>query len=273
MGEQSAHLTLKLDTAEPVELADFVGAFTSLANEFERHISAKYPGAKVDPQIFIKEVRSGCIEADMVAGLMATAGSVMPLMDQALILEDFVKRWGHRLRALITNDVPNGELESAPELNDFLKAVQSISRDPLASHNLEAAVFEDGRRSVKAAFKFTAPEARTAEQNIGDRKKVLAKPSTEPKRRVLMVFTRTDIHDATLNKRSGERVRVADISDREYPVMYASEMAEREIREVIREADENAYKRGFVVDIMIQKIGNSIAAYAVTAFHSVIDLS
>jgi len=39
MGEQSAFLTLKIDTEQPVELRDFVGAFTSLGNEFERPLT------------------------------------------------------------------------------------------------------------------------------------------------------------------------------------------------------------------------------------------
>lgn len=272
MGETSAHLTLKLDTAEPVELGDFVGAFTSLSSEFERFILMRYPGAKVDPQIFVKEVRAGCIEADIISGMVMLAGHAVQHMDQVLILEDFVKRWGKRLKALISNKVPPGQLEAPSELNDFLKAAQSIASDPLASHRLEAAVFEDGKRKIKAAFKFSAAEARTVEQNIEDRKKLLAKPSAAPHPRVLMVFTRTDVHDARVNKRSGERVRISEIAERDFPVMFSSELAEQEIREQIREADENVYKRGFVVDVMVQMVGDAIAAYAVTNFHNVIDL-
>lgn len=272
MGEQSAHLTLKLDTAEPIELGDFVGAFTSLANEFERFVGAKYPGIKVDPQIYVKEVRSGCVEADMVTGLVFLAGSAIQHMDQILILEDFVKRWGSRMKSLISNEVPEGQLETASELNDFLKAAQSISSDPVASHRLEAAIFEDKTKKIKAAFTFSAAEARTVEQNVEDRRKALTKPSSSPRHRVLMIFTRTDVHDAAVNKRSGERVRIGEISDKDLPIMYASEAAEREIREQIRDADENVYKRGFVVDVMIQMVGDVTAAYAVTAFHSVINL-
>ncbi len=43
MGEQSAFLTLKIDTEQPVELRDFVGAFTSLGNEFERPSPGEKP--------------------------------------------------------------------------------------------------------------------------------------------------------------------------------------------------------------------------------------
>jgi len=65
MGEQSALLTLKIDTDEPVELRDFVGAFTSLANECERYVDTNDDNVKTDPKMYVREVRSGCIEADL----------------------------------------------------------------------------------------------------------------------------------------------------------------------------------------------------------------
>jgi len=272
MGEQPAHLTLKLDTAEPIELGDFVGAFTSIANEFERYVADTYPGAKADPTVYVKEVRSGCIEADIVTGLAIAAATTLQHMDQIMILEDFVKRWGSRLTALITNKIPDGELQSVAQLNDFFRATESIASDPVASHRLEAAVFEDKQRKVRAAFRFTAAEARTAQQNIDDRKRQLAKPDVDPARRVLMVYTRTDVHDAAINKKSGERAIIRDISPKDHAVMYASEMVEQEVRALIREADENVYKKGFVVDVVAQMTGERVLAYAVTAVHSVIDL-
>ena len=272
MAAQPAHLTLKLDTAEPVELEDFVGAFTSLANEFQRYVADKFPGAKSDPRIYIKEVRSGCIEADMITGLAAGVSLAMTSMDQILILEDFVKRWGRRLTHLIRNDTPDAELTTPSELADFLRATESIASDPVASHRLEAAVFEDQERKVRAVFEFSAVEARTAQQHIEDRKLLLAAKTSIAHSRVLMRFTRLDVHDATLNKKSGERVLIAAISPNEHAVMYASEIAEREIREHIREADENAFKRGFVVDVVAQMHGEKIVAYSITAVHSIIDL-
>lgn len=266
-------MTLKIDTSEPVELGDFVGAFTSIANEFERYVAQAFPGAKADPHIYIREVRSGCIEADMVTGLaMVAAQGVVANMDQIIILEDFVRRWGSRMTALITNSANEDELKSAGELNDFLKAAQSISSDPLASHRLEAATFEDEKRGVRASFSFSASEARAAEMNIDDRKKLIATPSVISKRRVLMRYTRTDVHDAILNKRSGERGVITEFSSEERPIMYASDAAEHEIRDLIREADDNAYKRGFIVDVSAQMNDDKIIAYAVSNFHGTIDL-
>lgn len=272
MGDRPAHLTLKLDTSEPVELGDFVGAFTSIANEFDRYLVAEHRGTKSDPRFFVKEVRSGCIEADLITGITIGAGLAIQYMDQAMILEDFVGRWGRRISALVKGKPEQEGVASAAELTDFYHATQAIAADPLANHRLEAAVFEDSKRQVRAAFQFSAIEARSAQQTIEDTRSRLLAKTADTKKRVLMRFTRTDVHDAALNKRSGERVVIEEVSAKDYPVMYASEMAEREIREHIRDADQNAYKRGFVVDVAVQMSGDTILAYAVMSLHSVIDI-
>lgn len=272
MAETKSQLVLKLSTDEPIELGNFVGAFTSLANEFERFVEADYSGVSANPQIYVREIRSGCVEADLITGLVAVSASAIAHMDQILVLEDFVRRWGQRISALISNDVPQGELNTTKQLNDFLDATKSIAGDPLASHRLEAALYEDGQRQVRAAFQFSAVEARTAQRNIEDRKRLLQETKTDQRSRVLMIYTRTDVHDARINKKSAERGVIRDISDQDFSIMYGSEKVEQEIRQQVREADENVYKKGFVVDVAVQKSGDKIVAYSVLAFHQIIDL-
>lgn len=268
MGANKAILTLKLDTHEPVELRDFVGAFTSLANEFDRYVDREFPGTTTEPQMFIREVRQGCIEADVITGIAAAIGN----MDQIIILEDFVRRWGSRFTSLLNGRVPEGEIESTSELKDWADAAKSIASDPIGGHRLEAAYFEDGKREIKASFRFTAPEARTALVNIEDRKKMLAKPEHLSHERVLMVFTRSDVNDAEVGKSSGERVMIEELSDKSLALMYGSEVAEGTIKREIRDADENVYKKGFVVDVIVKMKNGKAAAYSVVTVHSVIDL-
>lgn len=273
MGEQSAVLTSKIDTDEPVELRDFVGAFTSLANEFERYVDTTYSEVKSDPKMYVREVRSGCIEADIFTGLVAVAATAITHMDQILILEDFVKRWGQRFSFLSKGEVPEGELETTKELKDWADAAQSIASDPIGGHRLEVAHFEDGERKIRASFRFTASEARTALENIEDRKKLLNKPDTETHKRVLLVFTRSDVNDAKPGKRSGELVKIENISEKPMPLVYGSEIAEEQIKHEIRDADDNVYHKGFIVDVIVKVAnGGKPVAYSVTDLHQIIDI-
>jgi hypothetical protein len=273
MGEQKPLLTLTLDTDEPVELRDFVGAFTSLANEFERFVDREFPTGHSDPKMFVREVRRGSIEADILTGLTVYAlPTAAAMIDQAMVLEDFVRRWGGRFQALVLGKFAPGELETTAELKDWADTVRSIAADPIASHRLEASTFHDGKREIRAAFKFSASEARTALANIEDRRNALSKPDHDSHARVLMVFTRTDVNDADLGKSSGERVRIEEISGSSLSLMYGSEVAESRIKHEIREADENVYKKGFVVDVIVKLRTGKPVAYSVTNVHDVLDL-
>ncbi len=49
-------------------------------------------------------------------------------------------------------------------------------------------------------------------------------------------------------------------------------MTEKRIKHEIAEADENVFKRGFVVDINVQLHGGRPVAYRVKHLHSIIDI-
>jgi len=81
------------------------------------------------------------------------------------------------------------------------------------------------------------------------------------------------VKDLALGKRTGEWVQIEEISDKDLPLIYASDLAEQRIKHEIREADENVYKKGFVVDVNVQTKGGRLVAYRITNLHQVIDLS
>jgi len=269
MAIQNAHLTLKLDTNEPIELADFVGSFTSLGNEFERFVKAEFPDHKAEIQFFVREVRSGCIEAHLFAGLPAVAG-VVSVMDQALILENFVRVWGARMRSFIENKKEE-QPTTKSELKDFLNATTAIARDPQASHKLEAATFEDSKRKIRASFQFTNSEARTAQQNIEDRSREIEQITNADHERVLMTFERSRKSSTNLDK-TGELVVIEEIDEKPKALLYGSSMVEQEIKREIRDANDNIYKKGFVVDANArQRMGRTVG-YTVTRIHQIVDL-
>lgn len=90
MREEPPHLILKLDTDQPILLSEFVGAFTSLSMEYARHIKSNNPDFPDQSEMYVKEVRAGCIEADLIPWLVA-ATPIINEMDKALIVEQFVR--------------------------------------------------------------------------------------------------------------------------------------------------------------------------------------
>lgn len=143
---------------------------------------------------------------------------------------------------------------------------------PHGTSKIEAAIFEDKRKKIVAGIKFDTAEARVATREIEHHVLELEHKTASDHERVLMVFVQSNIKDAELGKRSGERVIIESILDRDLPVIYASDLAEQRSKHEIREADENVFKRGFVVDVNVELRNSKPVAYRVTHCHQVIDL-
>lgn len=277
MGEDGAHIRLKLDTNEPIALSDFVGSFVGLGSQFEKFVAREYPELKADAEFFVKDVRDGCIVADLVTMVMLGGVAWMNdpgfvnTIDRVQILSKFV----NDLKGKIGKYFNVGGRESTAnksDLSDWLKTVQSISRDPKGGVNLESAVYEDGERKVRAAFRFTAKEANTAERELGDHRRELEARSGKDHSRMLLRFVRPSIEEKKLGASKGERAVVEKLHAKALPVVYASTLAEQRIHHEMMDPDSNVFRKLFDVDVNVEtnKDGKPLA-YRIMAVHSVID--
>lgn len=270
MRSADAILTLRINTSQPIELDAFVGAFTSLAHEFKREIRANHPEADGEPKVYVKEIRKGSYEADLIP-YVAVAAPFIAQMDQVLIAEQFIRTWVSRITSLISGEL--GEWKpTKSELATWTNATQAIATDPNANSTLEVATFEDDKRKVRASFVFNTPQAIDAQKTIDATYRELEKPNHSDHQRVLMVFTRSDTGSAHIGKKSGERVVIEEISSKSLAIMYASELAEGRIKHEIRDSEDNIYKKGFAVDVNVRTVNGKPSVYAITHVHEIIDL-
>ncbi len=150
--------------------------------------------------------------------------------------------------------------------------VAAIAKDPNGKSKIEAVVYEDGKKKIRAVLKFDTKEAAHAVEKIEAHKKRLETTANADHQRVLMIFTQTNVKTPQVGKRTGEWVRIESISPKEFPVIYASDLAEQRIKHEITEDDTNVYKKGFQVDVNVETRGGKPVAYRVTNIHDVIDL-
>ena len=270
MEGSSTVLTLKIDNSQPIRLADFVHAFTSLAEEYRQTVSDSNDFVASEAEIYVKEVRTGSIVADLIPVVASVVPLVAAEVDRVILAVEVVERWRQRLTSLVQGVIPDGASRS--DLRRWANAVEAIARDPDASSTLEAATFEDGTREVRASFTFKSSEARQIENVIEGEFQRLDTKKQADHERVLMVFTRSDVGDAPVGKRSGERVLISEVSDKPLAISYGSELAEQRIKHEIRESDDNIFKKGFNVDVKVQLVGGRPAVYSIVNVHDIIDL-
>jgi hypothetical protein len=265
------YIRLTLDVPEAVELGDFVGTFTALASEFERYVQAQDPKAAGQATLFVREVRQGSIIADLVPWVSMLSG-VVEAMDKVMVVEDFVRRYGERI-GIFRRPAPLVPPETrSGELRDFAEQVAAIANNPGSSLEIAAIEIEDGDHKVKSAFRFKTSEAREVTDRLEAYRQQIEQRTDEPIQRVLMHFTRTDVGTPAVGQNTGERVKIEALSDRSLPLVYASELAEQRIKHEITEAEDNVYKKGFMVDVVVETRNGRPAAYKVVTVHQVIDL-
>jgi hypothetical protein len=266
MGEAGAYLSIKLDLGEPVEIGDFAALFSGMGGQFEDYLRDHHPEAAGSVRMYVREVRRGSVVADLFAKLPDMIG----LMDNALIITGFAALFNRRIRTWISG----ASVEGAKKANlrhaaDTIRAVANANQGKaiLTSYRHEKGLWKE---TVEAEF--TVAEARAAEAAIEAQKRELDKAEGADHTRVLMTFKRSDIGSADVGVRSGERVIIDAISDRDRALIYGAPLAEQIIKDQMRNTDENIYHKGFVVDVNVQKKNGRIAAYAVTHVHQIIDI-
>lgn len=268
--DELPHIILNIQTQRPIELDDFVSAFSSIASQYDKFVRSEYPELSGDAKIYVREVRAGSIEADLIPWAMQGLSAIVNVIEQIQIVEKFVRTYGAVLGKYL-----NGSKEpdaTRSDLKDLMGAVTAIANDPNGRSTLQAVAYEDGKKKIKAAIVFNTSQAREAQKQIEDQKLLIEASTSADHQRVLMTFKQSNVKDTAMGRRTGERVAIEDISSRDLPLIYASELAEQRIKHEVREADENVYKKGFIVDVNVQLVGGRPAGYRVTNLHQVIDL-
>ena len=274
MAAGPAHIIVKIDVERPIELGAFISAFTSVASQYDKFIRDRHPEVAPEAQIFVKEVKRGSIVADLIPFLghdfLGGLASIIDPLEQMMIVDEFVRYYGARIKTYIAGK--NDDDASRSDLKDLMGAVAAIANDPDGSATIEAVYFEDRKKKTKAVVKFKTREAKRAATQIEQHQATLERRDNADYQRVLMVFKQANVRGTPVGKRTGEWVEIEDISDKQMPLIYASELAESRIKHEIAEADENVFRKGFIVDVNVQTKGGRPVAYRVTNLHQVIDL-
>ena len=267
MDEQRPYITLTLDLRDPIELHDFVDLFASIGSQYERYLKTEYPDAKGEARIFIHEIRKGSIIADLFPGGL---GDLIKYMDDVLIVTGFSYLLAKTIKVYLAGKRNPNATKS--DLKDYLGIVRAVADDSDGKAVIETTTYKEGLLSREVVFTFNTQEARDTAKHIEDHRQDLERVTAADHSRVLMVFKRSDVGDVAVGKRSGERVIIEEISETDFALVYASDLAEERIKHEIRETEDNIYHKGFVVDVNVRFRGGKQVAYAVTNVHQVIDL-
>lgn len=266
--ETDAYLTVTLDLKDPIELGDFGRLFAALGEQFEAHIRRKHPNLKGEARFYIREIKKGSIVADIVPLIR----DVFDVMDAVVVVTGFAG-----VVATIVKTYAKGRRlpdATKKDLENVIDLCRCTAHDRDGRARIQTVKYEQDVLTRRLEVSFDTSEAKSVIVAAEAHKADMDEGRTEgaDHERVLMVFERSSTRDAALGKRSGERVVIEAVDRKARPLIYASDLAEQRIKHEIREADDNVFKKGFIVDVNVETRNDRPVAYRVTDVHQIFDL-
>lgn len=260
MEDHGAALELKLNVHQPIEVRDLGALLGSYAGQFDDFIKESQPNAEASAKFYVKSIREGCIEIEFI-------GWAIGMMDSAMILRDFGRYNASLLKGYIKGkpelpDTPKHRTQAAEVLSVL---AQNEGDMAITYHN------RDGDRET--TFTAVKGEATAGMKDILQRQ-LDSKPEVkrDPHKRVLMRFFATNLKTAASGKRSGDQIIIAMLDSKPKPIAFQSDYAQERVKSEIAEAEDNIYKKGFIVDVLVESHGDKIMLYWITEVHAVVDL-
>ena len=195
---------------EVIDLEDFASLFAGIGAQFDDFVRERYPEAHGYARMGIRELRQGSLLADLVA---VSVGTLLPTMDHALVVSEFLQLLKIRLDTLGSGVFLDGARKK--DLENITQMVQAVANDPDATVDFSYRQWDQTgilRKEIIASVNTSTAKAIT--KTAARQKAELDKTHGVDYERAFMVFTRADVGDAPVDKRSGERVVIEEISNK-----------------------------------------------------------
>ncbi|WP_264770849.1 hypothetical protein [Defluviimonas salinarum] len=265
MSEEGIAIVFNLDLSEPVEISDFVSAFSGLGSQFERHLRTARPDLEGEVKIYVKEVRKGSIEAELIP---LAYNTLITVMDHSQIITGFVKSISDKIAGF---QRPGGRLEGATksELTQIVDTVAAVANDPDGKATVSAIRYRKTEKITEFSLEFDTRQAQAAIMEIDAQYKEIASVTDFDHENKLLTFYQSNRRDSD---KTGEKGIIEDISPKPLAVVYASELAKERIKSEMLDGDRNIYKLGFFVDVNVQMRSGKPVAYRIKSVRDVIEL-
>lgn len=265
MEENGVSIVINLDLSQPVEISDFVSVFAGLGAQFERHIRKSHPDLEGEVKAYVKEVRKGSIEAELIP---LAYNTFITVMDHHQIATKFVTDLGKKIGAIRKD---GGRLPDATktELTELTRIASAVANDPNGKATISAIEYKKTEKTVQCSIQFDTAEAVQSLNSIDAQYAELAKATDFDHENKLLTFFQSNRKDSD---KSGEKGVIEDLDPRPLSIVYASDLAKERIKSEMLNGDKNSFKLGFFVDVNVQMKGGRPVAYRIKSVNDVIDL-
>ena len=243
-----AILSFKIDNKQPVELIDLTESFTALAEQYKRFLIANPELPKPDdPKLYVKSIRTGSIEAEIVEFLQFAIPFTVTTVN-IIELSKHLKTIFEYFSGKINIDKPKLEKTDYEQLT---KIVAPVAKDNASQLIVSAS------QGGKVVVNFNADsQATNAMQNRWGREiKNLKKEDTGFQEKKLLYWHKTK---NTQKKESRDWAIIESIDPKPVKTIFQND------GDKIRVLNDPLYAKGYIVDVVIETIQGIPSLYKIT---------
>ena len=238
-------LRVNLSPSKPVELADFIKSCSAIMNEYNSFAETKDSS---QGKLFIKEVRKGSIEIDLVTsltGVFSVTQTVMPFLESTNIIGDFVEHLRGVFGWLKEGGSGGDNSYSANTIKNGGEILAPIVKDEKASMCFSPVVNING--NVNAPIFISNNDSRLIQQASNRLLNEMSTPNLECVEDVILKWSQ--VRNNTNIKDKRYKSIIQSISEKEVSTVFAdkSQMA-------IFQEDKSFFKCLWLVTVFVERI-------------------
>ncbi|HUP78330.1 MAG TPA: hypothetical protein VM260_07165 [Pirellula sp.] len=215
--ESEARLKLHLEPEKSIEVAELVDALGALSREFRNFcVTQNLTENTAEARLLVSSVSPGSIDISFLPELAATAGALLPVMDQFEVVRKFAEHIKWLLDGFLS---PGGEKVSpnvsASQCDDAINIVKPIANN--GGTQSFTAIHGDVYLNI---LQVSAPDARRITNNAAKLKAELKGQDIEVAQRVPLVFSRLDSATAKVDGPSPDKAVIEELDPKPRPVLF-----------------------------------------------------
>jgi len=254
-------LTIEYKNQQPVELTDLTSSLTAISNQYKRFVKSHAlinPEEGVDVKLYIKEMKSGSIIADLID----QSYWILPLLSDTNTLYEFGKSLKDIIDYLLGNFQQKPEL-TKQEYHDIAAIVEPIAKDNASQINVSTT---NNIGEVHYHLHLNSQESNAIQNKASKEIEALLEPKSREQRGVVLYWYQArggDLHSTP----AGDRAIIESISNKPVKVFFAEE----HLKGAMVLSENNPFTYAYLVDVSVETINGSPILYRVTALHDRIE--
>ena len=245
-------LTIKIDNRQPVELFDLTHSFSSLADEYKRHLSQEAIVISPDEiKLYVKEIRTGSIIADLVA----LAPNVLPFVEHTKTIISFTNYLKIAYDYLIGRELKKPHLTRV-NYENLIGIVNPIAKDKSSQINIHNTF----NGNVSVTINMTSTEANAAQNTARREIDALMAPTNNFVESVLIYWyqARNDPKSQT-----GDKAIVESVQKTPVKAIFDNDALKEKM---LLDAD-NPFNLAYIVDLVVESIEGKPVLYKIMNMH------